>query len=458
MEVIFYTEFSKRRNSTKNPDSPSAISVSVTKDVKLKDRCTLLAPAFFVADVNGYVYCKAWGWYYFVTNAGYDINGAHYVECRIDVLGTWRDIIHATPAFVRYSTLEYSDRIPDTRISTLTGVSVATYNNLFGEIFADEDVYRYYLSVLSDNGVEDWLLTPNEMISVINSLITNGSSIFGSLTTQFTDAISCLLKCRIVPISENAFSGTRTGMTVKLGQFDTGVAGFAMARTWSSTQDLVSVTFPSDFRIVEPYTYCKVTLPFAGTFDFSLDELYGSRSLYFSCAYNASTGKIAYKLFRDNIDAGSGESKILAQFNGEFGMDVPIGAQEMSNPAGTLAAIATLASAVLAPNPVTASSAVAGIKSAYMGMQKTTSMVGGYGGNGGWHLDRRLKVEVFTKTLSDEPEDMAELYGRPLDAVTNLSGLVGGYVQTEGFHIDISAPDTVKEMIDNAMDSGVYLE
>ena len=238
--------------------------------------------------------------------------------------------------------------------------------------------------MLGDNGIDDWLLTPNELITVIHELIQEGSSIFGSLTTQFTDAISCLLKCRVVPLSENAFSGSRAGDTVHLGEWDTGVAGFHMTRTWGSTQDFVSVTHPNDFRIIEPYSYCKITLPFAGTFDFSLDELYGTNSLYFSCAYNASTGKIAYKLFRDNIDAGAGESKILAQFNGEFGMDVPVGAQEMSNPAGTIGAVASLASAILAPNPVSAGGAIAGTKQAFMGMQKTTSMVGGYGGNGGW--------------------------------------------------------------------------
>ena len=55
MEVIFYTEFSKRHNSTKNPESSGAISVGVTKEVNLKDNCDLISPSFFVADVNKYV-------------------------------------------------------------------------------------------------------------------------------------------------------------------------------------------------------------------------------------------------------------------------------------------------------------------------------------------------------------------------------------------------------------------
>lgn len=458
MEVIFYSNFSKRNNSTMNPKSPGVISVSVTKDVKLKENCSIIKPSFFVADTNGYVYCKFMGWYYNITNSSYDINGAHYVECEIDVLGTWRDIIFEHYSFVRYSTIEYSTRIPDTRLSTLTGVTIANYNNLFGEIYNSEDLYCYYLSVLCDDGVQDWLLTGNEMRSVINNLIQNGSSVFGALTTQFTDAINCLIKCRIIPISETGFSGTRRGETVKLGSYDTGVAGFMMSRSWSSTQDFVQITFPNDFRIIEPYTYCKITLPFAGTFDFSLDEMYGVRNLYFSCAYNASTGKISYKLFRDNPQAVSADAKILAQFNGEFGIDVPVGAQEMSNPIGTLAATASIGAALLSPNPVSVSSAIGGFRQAYMGMQKNTSMVGGYGGNGGWQFDRRLKVEIFTKELSDEPDDMLELYGRPLDAVRRIGDLYGGYVQTEGFHIEISAPSTIKEMIDKAMDTGVYLE
>lgn len=458
MEITLYSDFSKRNNSTKNPDTPGAISVSVTLNVALKEQCSKIKPSFFITDITDFVYCKAWDWYYYITNIAYDINGAQYIECELDVLGTWRDAIMSTRAFIRYSTKDFSTRIPDTRISTLTGVTIESFNNLFGEIYSNQDMYQYYLSVLGENGVDDWLLTTNELRSIINGLIENGSDVFGSLTTQFTDAISCLIKCRIIPLSENAFSGTREGEHVMLGKYDTGVTGFHMSRTWGYGQDFVTVEHPSDFRIMEPYTYCKVTLPFAGTFDFSLDELYDTNKLYFSYAYNASTGKISYRLYRDNPLAAESNANVLGQYNGEFGIDVPIGAQEMSNPIGTLSGVASLASMVLAPNPVTASATIASSRQAYMGMQKTTSMIGGYGGNGGWNLDRRLRVEVFSKELSANPDSMTELYGRPLDAVRDLSGLVGGYVQTEGFHIDISAPKTIRDMIDQAMDSGVYLE
>lgn len=458
MEITLYSDFSKRNNSTKNPDTPSAISVSVTLNVTLKEQCSKIKPSFFITNITDFVYCKAWGWYYYITNIAYDINGAQYIECELDVLGTWRDAIMSTRAFIRYSTKDFSSRIPDTRISTLTGVTIESFNNLFGEIYSSQDMYQYYLSVLGESGIDDWLLTTNELRSIVNALIENGSDVFGSLTTQFTDAISCLIKCRVIPLSENAFSGTREGEHVMLGKYDTGVTGFHMSRTWGYGQDFVTVNHPSDFRIMEPYSYCKVTLPFAGTFDFSLDELYDTNKLYFSYAYNASTGKISYRLYRDNPLAAESNANVLGQYNGEFGIDVPIGAQEMSNPIGTLSGVASLASMVLAPNPVTASAAIASSRQAYMGMQKTTSMIGGYGGNGGWNLDRRLRVEIFSKELSANPDSMTELYGRPLDAVRDLSGLVGGYVQTEGFHIDISAPKTIRDMIDQAMDSGVYLE
>lgn len=458
MEITLYSDFSKRNNSTKNPDTPGAISVSVTLNVALKEQCSKIKPSFFITDITDFVYCKAWDWYYYITNIAYDINGAQYIECELDVLGTWRDAIMSTRAFIRYSTKDFSTRIPDTRISTLTGITVESFNNLFGEIYSSQDMYQYYLSVLGESGIDDWLLTTNELRSIVNALIENGSDVFGSLTTQFTDAISCLIKCRVIPLSENAFSGTREGEHVMLGKYDTGVTGFHMARTWGYGQDFVTVNHPSDFRIMEPYSYCKVTLPFAGTFDFSLDELYDTNKLYFSYAYNASTGKISYRLYRDNPLAAESNANVLGQYNGDFGIDVPIGAQEMNNPIGTLSGVASLASMVLAPNPVTASATIASSRQAYMGMQKTTSMIGGYGGNGGWNLDRRLRVEVFSKELSANPDSMTELYGRPLDAVRELSGLAGGYVQTEGFHIDISAPKTIRDMIDQAMDSGVYLE
>lgn len=458
MEAILYTEFSKRRNSTKNPTSPSAVSVGVTKNVTLKENCSLLYPKLFIADTNGYVYMKFMGWYYFIKDSSYDINGAHYIECEIDVLGTWRDVILATSAFVRYSTIEYNTRIPDTRISTLTGVSITHYNNLISEIYQDNTMWEYYLCVLSESGIDHWLLTQTEMRFLMNELVQNGSSIWGSLTTQMEDALACLLKCRICPIAETAFSGSREGEYVKLGEYTTGVTAFHLNSPFFNSEDFVDVTVPSDFRIIEPYTYCKVTLPFVGVIDLSLDELYGVSKLYFSMSGNASTGKITYRLFRDNHSITSSDANVIGEYNGEFGCDIPIGGQEMQNPIGTIAGMASMAAMALNPNPVSVSSAINATRQAYMGMQKTTSMVGGFGGNGGWAFDRRLKVELFSKNLSENPDNMLALYGRPLDAVRNLSLLSGGYVETDGFSIDISAPSTVKDMINNFMDTGVYLE
>ena len=55
MEVTLYQGFSKRRNSTKQVNVQG-----VTKSVVLKEKCSVINPSFFISDVTGYTYLKAW--------------------------------------------------------------------------------------------------------------------------------------------------------------------------------------------------------------------------------------------------------------------------------------------------------------------------------------------------------------------------------------------------------------
>ena len=149
MEVLFFTEFSKRKNSTKQPDDTKGI----VKSVALKGQTDKTNPTFMLHGTEDYVYCKAWGMYYFVHRIGYDIDGAQIVYCNIDVLATWKAAILNTSAFVLLSTSNYSPLLTDTRVPMLADTEVE-HELRQSELFYASSSEHYLLTCMNgDSGL-----------------------------------------------------------------------------------------------------------------------------------------------------------------------------------------------------------------------------------------------------------------------------------------------------------------
>ena len=460
MEVIFYSEFSKRRNSTKNPESSGAISVSVTKEVKLKGECNKLNPSFFVADVTGYVYCKAWGWYYFITEEVYDINGAHYVNCKIDVLGTWADAIKNTSAFVMLSSSNYNADVIDSRIAHRTRIGV-DYNSETSPFTND----GCFIITTANNdglygGVTSYAISTDAMQSIMSELIDD-DSLWDSLQALFSEVTGGVLSCRYVPLSREYFASTKAGYVT------IGAMTFADAYgyiTDGHISDVAIIDIPrrySDFRNVSMTRY-MLALPFIGVVDIDPLELRGDSQIQVLMEGNAVTGVINYSLEVNGT--------VLNTYAGSFGRTIPVGSSVtdvmgviqgysvaggavisgimagMSGPAGTVGQLASVGALL------------AGVAQATTSVfTKDFSVCGSFGGGYGEYLIPNYYLIEYTIDSQTEPSELTELYGRPLYKVAKLNTM-SGFVETKGFSIDISAPDTVKEMINLFMDSGVYLE
>lgn len=481
MEITLYSEFSKRRNSTKNPDSPGSISVSVIKSVTLKGNCSLIRPSFFIADVTGYAYLKAWNWYYHIVNVSYDIQGAQYIDCEIDVLGTWRNIILNTSAFVKYSTSNFNKYIKDDRIVP-TASLVTTVENNFDSMILDEIHPPWYMLTCYDGnaryGISSYLLTLNELGVIIEDLINNGQSFFESITSIFTSAKDAIISVKVIPFDGNSIQLTEN-QTVYLGGYRTPIDTGRLVDSYkvSSGSDFLELHLPDDFRITEPYSYGKLYMPLIGVVDFSLDELQDTTKLYFQYVANISTGKISYMFWKGDPLPDTNNSKIIATYDGNFGFEIPVSYQSLNNPmsivmsqmqaAGGLAPVFMAANAASAGTltPILAAGAGAGALSALSSevsglsttFRPTVNVIGTFAGNFNWFLCRRVKLEIYTKEVATPTDELADLYGRPCLRVLTI-GTLSGYVETKGFSIDISAPITIKNMINQAMDNGVYLE
>lgn len=450
MEVTLYN-FSKRNNSTKVPTDTGTV-----KDVKLKDRCDRINPSFFLADAAGYTYLKAWGWYYFITNVAYDINGAQYVDCLIDVLGTWKESIKATSAFVEYSTSNYDTWVNDPRIAQEESINT--------RVEVEETIFRanttagcYLISTLNDvYGVTTYACDKSQIDSIVMDLITSGQSVWGALEEIFSDVSSCILSCRYVPVDREYFQ-TAVGGNIILGDWDSGYFGYI---TTGSIHETVTISIPwyySDFRRNRNYTRLSLGLPFIGVVDLDTKQIINEDSIFINMWANGITGVINYGVWSGG--------KLIGTYSGTFGREVPIATNQidaMGVVHGALTQGGAVIGGALAATPAgeiaAAGTLIASVVSTSTSLHKQDfQTMGGFSGGYGEAIVQGYHLNCRSTLCRTEPSELTTLYGRPCYKVLQIGSLTG-YVNTVGFSIDISAPKTIKDMINEFMDKGVYLE
>ena len=127
--ITAYT-FSKRSNSTKQPDT-SGTDFSVS----LKAATSYENPTFILNYSGTFEYnYMQWGsWYYFVTSVTQLRNDLLEINCKLDVLATFKSEIGATNAFVLYDTAANTE-VVDRRLSTKTTKTVTSAVGTFTTI------------------------------------------------------------------------------------------------------------------------------------------------------------------------------------------------------------------------------------------------------------------------------------------------------------------------------------
>lgn len=469
MEVLFFTEFSKRKNSTKVPDD----STGITKEVYLKGTTDKINPTFFLKGTDDYVYCKAWGWYYFVHRIGYDIDGAQMVYCNLDVLATFKEYILNTEAFVLFSTSDYSSLLRDDRTPTLADMSSETVieDSMY---FEPSDNSVILLTCIGEDlGLQTWVFPENDFRELLMScLIPDGvASWWENLELQFGDAFGSIVSARRAPVDRGElpyYFPDEYGKYLKLGSFqpifgdpETGETYFYPCLTRSRISELKEIRIPwhyTDYRRLEPYQKLLISLPFVGEVNLAVSDFICGNKLYIRMDADLITGSVAYTV-------SNSENRIVGVYNGIMGGDIPVGSHQVQNEAKVVAGLATAGVIALgmetAMMPITEKGIGGALllagKSFVNGQQHTSSILGAYSGSWGEFALANYRVTVQWCSTRIEPSNLTELYGRPCNKVRTINGLTG-FVQTIGFSIDMSVLDVIKDSINGFMDSGVYLE
>ncbi len=465
MEVIFFTNFSKRKNSTKQPiDSEGEV-----REVKLKGQCDLLNPMFFLTGVTGYVYCKAWGNYYFIHRVGYDIDGAEYVYCNIDFLATWRNSILGTRAYIIYASKNYNRWIRDDRTPIIIKDSEYEYSTS-AIIFNDEPLFEasdnetVVLTTISKSfGIWSWVLSEQELQDIMAGIYLE-EDLLDAILKEFGDINNSIVSVIRLPIRKSVLASS-SDTAISFGSVSNGTENEYPWLDKRHVRCRGSIGIPAtylDYRFTEPYCKAKITLPFIGTFDISLADLAPDGGCDWMLDVDVMTGICTYTLY-----TGGGTNlplKIIGTYSGSCGGRIPLANIQVQSPYGTAR---NMTSGLVTSGVAMASGHVAGgtaggiasIVGGFFGFsQDTATVMGSYSGGRSEYASRFIQLTVEKYLTANEPDNLTEIEGRPVCKVDELTGYLNGYIQTKGFSIEISALDTVRDMINSAMDSGVYLE
>ena len=352
MNVYFYSSFSKKTNSTKQP----AITGSsfVVKDCKLKQDCSEHTPSFILSSNEygyTYVYVPTWKKFYFVTDVVSLANGLVEYQCSEDVLATYRANVMSTSSGILYSSYGYDTMIPDPRIkvknhrqidhtiqytpvvSQTYGYIITVFSTLGGGAYipAGGVTSAYLVSQSGIGKVKTWL-----SLSGMRTAITN------FVKGKISDAIvTCIRVPYFNEVASQTYALSVNHMVIgdRDSDSDDGIT-FASGELYNliGSNPKINKSYTintnlryTDFRAYEPYTTAVIYLPGIGTVPISKNEFMGN-AIGLSVFIDVLTGDIKYFM----VSGSSGA--MIATYTCNVSSSCPLGSIT-TNGSGVLSGI-----------------------------------------------------------------------------------------------------------------------
>lgn len=445
--------FSKRRNSTAVPSGDGTVV-----NVVLKRETSLNNPTFIIEsdDVSSFTYARFNSAYYFIDDIRSIRNNIWEIDCTIDALATLRTNIRSTSAFVEYAA-QGNSQIPDTRLGVeygVGGVKTATADVVPGTIGGVTNGSRY-VTVLGQLGCDTYWVAEQEASRLMASISqwsedaidrTSLETIVDTGLRQVIgsgSAAACVRDAYVLPNGPiNSTLGS--AQNIYLGMFNTGQPGRKV--TGSGTgEKYTDIAIPhqyADWRKQAPFEVVQLFLPLYGTINIPSDIAADSDALRVACRLNVRSGDFTY------IVGGSGRQANEIVVGGNCAAPLAIGSSNINVPGsfGNIAAGLTAASYGNIPGAAAASLRI---------LSPVPQSVGATGGIS--NVSPLAQCIVYYRNTSEAPSAQAAAQGIPLFATRTMNTL-SGYVKTKGFSVTGSSRSALKDIVNDAMDNGVFLE
>lgn len=479
MAIASFFQLSKRKNSTLQPTG-----TGTDIDVKLKSGTSLLSPTFLL-NISGrptFNYVSFEGRYYFINDIVSIANDLWEIQCNVDALATYKSDIGATSALILYADGGRND-IVDTRIPIESDISIHS-NDMAVNGFTINQI-AYGSEIISVTGIGSFGVYMLQNKADLYHMIENVGAWWSGLSiSTVQDALQqffyggsasqCLKNAIALPFEmtvsqydpnfgpqEQLFLGdypcTNNGAPIWVHRVNNPIYK-------KSTTIQIPWQY-SDWKRHSPYTTVQLYLPMFGTLNLNSDELINASSLDITYSLNIASGDLAVEVATD------APIKIIYTASNNVAMSLPFGSANISPTkifsagATAIAGIASGAIGALGAESAKAGAlAFAGKAGAGLSLSAsqllgsgTQSGGGGLSGGASQGLFKDIRVTTITRTLTDTQANLNDIMGKPVFEKHTI-GTYSGYVQTDGFTISGSMTDTERDIINSAMDGGVYYE
>lgn len=467
MQISLWKNFNKRKNSTKRPGTADAVL-----DVLLKDNTSIESPSFILSGQNfEYNYAAAFGHYYFITDIISLSNNRMQINCTQDLLATYKSNILATTAFVTRAQSEYKEMLPDPNVAIYNQETQVTASLSTGFVLDG----TYILSVLNNDGSGVgftcyYALSRSTMKSLAGYCnqnladVESITQIVEWLQATFLKTADAVIDCKWVPISYSTY-GAASGIVnvpLKIGKDFVAVGehqlyGYRIDQpvTFTSLQTYSMGGIYSDFRKGQPYTKAFLYIPFYGMYQFNpLD--FGS-DLNIRMSIDAATGDTT--VFLNNGDT----SKTIASINYNLSVNCPVGKVGSEATGALTSTVGAAGSTYMAltasslPGAIAAGvgAAASAINAASSAFAISPSVKGVLSGRS---MADKLNYQILlVQMTTSNPGDLTVHCGRPLMASRTLSSL-SGFVQCAQASVNMPGLSDDKELINEMLDSGIFIE
>lgn len=434
----------KRINSTKTP------TLSESATCVLKSGTSVESPTFILQGVAPFdwnvAYCETFGRYYFINDVTY-VESTYEISCTCDYLASYKDEILSNSMYVTRSSnvANFNRSLIDTMFPTTSQPNISqstatlptsTTGSIMCCIIGNGENSFLALHPATFKAVTKYLYSP-DYLNGLNSILETPSDV----QKEIVRPQDYLQSATWIPFTVE--SGTPT--QIVLGYVSTDYSGRDVGTGEVFTHSIsLAVPHHSEgethkYMLFEPFTQYVLTLPFIGTMRLSSKELFNIDAL--SIKYSVDINGAIFV----TVKAGS---VLLFTATGNCGAPVSYSSRSTN-------VIGTVSSAINAAFSFATHNILGGASAIESGISSIAPTVETSGGSGGTMVGSN--VIALRAIFANQPNRDYEHFGYPVCKKISLSG-VSGFLQCENADVKCSATENGKEVINNFLNGGMFIE
>ena len=471
---VEFFNFSKKRNSTKQPTSGSGTTFT---NIDLKEDTSILAPILkirvagmpapvTIAPVNTFTYCyiAKFNRYYFIDDWVYT-PGMWEAHLSIDVLASHKTQIGSTSAYVERSASQYNGTIIDKLYPANTDYDIqytalaCSYNPI------DPTGGMYVVGIINSaantaGAVTYYAMGQSDLADLLNYMYGNNiwnasgiSEISEGLFKSMFNPIQYIVSCMWLPFPYESFT-SQGKVPVYLGYYATNVTAYQVTYLFQKTY--ITGTIPvhpqaatrGDYLNYAPYTDVTLYIPPFGSIPIDTSYLKKGMKLFAPTWIDHITGEATIRIsFCPSADRI--ETNVCTERSAKLGVPIQL-AQVLADYSHT---IQTMQSGL--------SGGIAGLIAGAIGSTVQSALDAKYpsvstSGSNGSFMGANIPCYAISHHVKIVDGDNADL-GRPLMTTKTLNTL-SGYIKCGEAHFAAPCLASEREKVESFMLAGFYYE